>query len=182
MNFATLHNQRKLILVAAVVGIISAFLPWIDIVIGTINGFHGKGIIVFLSFAAALIVGLMGNKATALDKAMWLVTLATGAIALFFTVLYINDFSGFGGFGPGMGIGVWIALIASLGILAASWFLKSPGDSIQSGFNSLKNKVSSNINTNTPSSKMDELERLIKLKEEGKITEEEYQQMKSKIL
>ena len=47
MNFQTMNKQRKFVLIAAAVGIISMFLPWISVsVLGfsqTINGMHDKG-------------------------------------------------------------------------------------------------------------------------------------------
>ena len=52
MNFQTLHLQRKLILVVAVAGIISVFLPWFSAgAFGFsvhINGFRGWGVLAFL--------------------------------------------------------------------------------------------------------------------------------------
>ena len=82
------------------------------------------------------------------------------------------------------GIGIWIALLASLGIVASAWLFKKPGDSLQAGFESLKKSMP--VSTNQPSkpantSKVDELEKLINLKNEGKISEEEYEQMKAKL-
>lgn len=55
MNFNTLHKQRKAILIAAVIGVIGVFLPWITV--GFLgqnihsNGFHGIGILAFLALA-----------------------------------------------------------------------------------------------------------------------------------
>ena len=193
MDFTALNKQRKFILIAAAIGVISIFLPWISISgygLGySINGFHSYGIVVFLGFAAAGIVAILGDQTKSFDKAMWLVELVAGAAAVLFTILFMTDLAGTGSFGAGYGIGLWIGLLASAGVLVSAWLLKSPEDNLKDGFDSLKTKVTAATNANATASagpggtsKVDELEKLIKLKQEGKISEEEYQQLKSKIL
>jgi hypothetical protein len=189
MDFATLNKQRKFILIAAVLGVISIFLPWLSFSGLSISGFHSYGILVFIGFAGAGVVAVLGDQTKAVDKGMWMAELIAGAISLLFTIIYIMSIPDIGGFGMGYGIGLWIALIASIGVLGSAWFLKSPEDSLQGGFDSLKTKVATAANSNTTttssptnSSKVEELEKLIKLKEAGKISEEEYQELKSKIL
>ncbi len=189
MDFATLNKQRKFILIAAAIGIISIFLPWLSFSGLSINGFHSYGILVFIGFAGAGVVAVLGDQTKAVDKAMWMAELIAGAISLLFTIIYITSIPDIGGFGMGYGIGLWIALVASVGVLGSAWFLKSPEDNLQGGFDSLKTKVVTAANSNTiatsapaKSSKVEELEKLIKLKEEGKISEEEYQELKSKLI
>jgi hypothetical protein len=206
MNFQTLNKQRKMILIAAAIGLIAVFLPWIkmsasilgnEIASESINGFHGSGVVVFLAFAVACVLSLMGDQTKTLEKTMWFITLAAGAVALLFVVISLLNSSG----GPEsavadikFGFGIWIALAASLGTLAAAWMYKNPEDTLKDGLESLKKGIAIPSNstpggTPTPprqapsgNSRMDELERLIKMKNEGKITEEEYQQLKSKLL
>jgi hypothetical protein len=193
MDFATLNKQRKFVLIAAVVGIISIFLPWIAVSgLGlsiSENGFHSYGVMVFIGFIVGAVLTIMGDQTKPLDKTMWFVELIAGAIALIFTVLFMSTLSGAEGVGAGYGIGLWLSILASIGALASAWLLRSPGDNLQDSFESLKTKVTSAANStpsgtssNAATSKVAELERLIKLKEEGKISEEEYQVMKSKIL
>jgi hypothetical protein len=193
MDFANLNKQRKFILIAALVGVISIFLPWISIsgfgMSISANGFHSYGIMVFIAFIAAGIVAIMGDQTKPLDQAMWLVELAAGAVALIFAFLSMSNLSGGESFGAGFGIGSWLAILSALGVVGSAWLLKSPGDSLQEGFESLKGKVATAAGPANPPpsataapSKVAELERLIKLKEEGKITEEEYQEMKGKIM
>jgi hypothetical protein len=116
-------------------------------------------------------------------------------VALLFVVISLLNSSG----GPEgeiadvkFGIGIWLALAASLGTLGAAWMFKNPEDTLKDGLESLKKGIAIPTNS-TPggasssrssggSSRMEELERLIKMKNEGKITEEEYQQLKSKLL
>jgi hypothetical protein len=206
MNFQLLNKQRKMILIAAAIGLISVFLPWItmsasmfgnEIASESRNGFHGSGVVVFLAFAVAVILSLMGDQTKTLEKTMWFVTLAAGAVALLFVVISLINSSG----GPEgaiadikFGFGIWIALAASLGTVAAAWMFKNPEDNLKDGLESLKKGIAIPSNSTpggaaTPprqapnsNSRMDELERLIRMKNEGKITEEEYQQLKSKLL
>ena len=85
MNFQTMNKQRKFVLIAAAIGVISMFLPWISVsVLGysqSVNGMHDKGILVFLCFAASGIIAYLGDQTKNLDKTMWTVTLLAGAIA-----------------------------------------------------------------------------------------------------
>lgn len=137
MNFQTLNTQRKLILIAAAIGVISIFLPWITVSIfgqsNSANGFRDTGIVVFLAFVAAGVVSVMGDQTSKLDKKMWIIALGAGAVALVFTLISFGTFSGGGGWGlveAGYGFGIWIALIASIGILAFAWMHKNPEDNI----------------------------------------------------
>ena len=198
MNFQALNRQRKMILIAALVGLISVFLPWFTISAGGLgnnlsvstNGFHGSGIIVLLAFAASLIMALTGEPGEPLRSRSWIITLGLGVIALLFVGINMSNLSGAsGGYGivqAGYGFGLWIALAASLAILAAGWLYKNPSDSLKLAFEDLKKNISSppapkqgpgGSNTN-----MAELERLIELRNQNKITEEEFIQMKSKLL
>ena len=210
MNFQTMSKQRKFILIAAAVGIISIFLPWATVSMGMLgvsesesaNGFRSYGILVFLGFLAAAGVSLMGDQTKTLDKTMWIVSLIAGGVSVLFTALYMtnisNAFGANGGLGMvdvGFGFGLWIALLASLAVLAFSWMYRNPADDIKGAFDSFKKDISSaassvsksasDMTKQSPSSgsdKIAELERLTKLRDAGNITEEEYQQLKSKLL
>lgn len=187
MDFATLHKQRKFISIAAALSAIGILMPWVSLFGFSVNGAHGWGIIVLILLAATAVICFVGNQTQPLDQAMWLVALVSGGVGVLRAILFMSDMPGGSSFGVGVGIGAWVTLLGSAGVIASALLLKSPGDNIKDGFDSLVNKVSSAANTTnttntTPPSKIDELERLIKLKEEGKITEEEYQQLKSKLL
>lgn len=203
-----MHKQRKFILIIAAIGAISVFLPWITVsaeglgvrISESQNGFRGTGVLVFLAFAGAAILALMGDQSRILDKTMWMAAICAGAIALLFVVVHLTNTSNAdGGLGlAGPGFGIWISLAASIGTLAAAWVFRNPGDTLKSGFESLKHDLGGlsgssgpasggsntpNRNSSTESSnRMAELEKLIDLKNQGKISEEEYQSMKSKLL
>jgi hypothetical protein len=190
MNFQAMSKQRKFLLITAAVGLISIFLPWHTaggIFEGiSVNGFHGLGILVFFLFAGAGVLAILGDQTKPLDKTMWLITLAAGAVSLLCVIVRLSGAGdAFGILKPGFGL--WIALIVSIGIIAFAWLYRNPGDTLQNAFDGLKGNISSastNITTPTPKtgSKIDELEKLIELKNQGKITDEEYQTLKSKIM
>jgi hypothetical protein len=203
MNFQTLNMQRKLIMICSVIGLISIFLPWVTISAGMFgvsmsehyNGFRGAGVWVFICFIATLAVSLPGDHTQKLNKSLWLVCLALALIAALIVVVSITKKQGDGGFGiveARTGVGAWIALIASAGVLIFNWVYRQPGDNIGNSFESLKKdipfKMASTENTagSVPASseknKMEELEKLIDLKNKGHITEDEYHRLKSKLI
>lgn len=189
MNFQAMSKQRKFLLITALAGIISVFLPWHTaggLFEGlSINGFHGIGVLVFFLFAAVGVLAIIGNQTKPLDKTLWLIAMAAGAVALLCIITRLSGSSdAFGILKPGLGL--WIALAASLGIVAFAWMYKNPGDTLQNAFDGLKKNISA-ANSSEPkststTSKVDELEKLIELKNQGKITDEEYQMMKQKML
>lgn len=146
-----MNKQRKFVLIAAAVGVISMFLPWISVsVLGfsqTINGMHDKGILVFLCFAASGIIAYLGDQTKNLDKTMWAVTLIAGALALLMVIWFYFQVTGDGNvFGGSLiGFGLYIAGIAALGILIAAYMFRSPTDNIKDGFNSIKKDLESKI-------------------------------------
>ncbi|MEO7311668.1 MAG: hypothetical protein ABIX01_14790 [Chitinophagaceae bacterium] len=136
MNFATMNKQRKFIMIAALAGIIGIFLPWASF--GgfiSVNGFNGWGILVFFAFLGAGAIAYLGNQLQTLEKTMWFVALICGAIGLLFSVIFLARAGSFSG------IGVYVSLLASAGILGSAWMFKNPGDDIKSGFDSLKKNI-----------------------------------------
>lgn len=156
MNFQTMSKQRKFVLISAAVGFISMFLPWISVsMMGysqSVNGMHDKGILVFLCFVASGVIAYLGDQTKNLDKTMWAVTLLAGAIALLFTIWFYSQASGSILGSSFIGFGVYIAAIASIGILASAYMFRSPTDNLKDGFNSMKKDIEGKIgNTgNTP--------------------------------
>lgn len=151
MNFQTMNKQRKFVLIAAAVGIISMFLPWISISIfgytQSQNGMHDIGILAFLCFIVSGAIAYLGDQTKNLEKNMWGIVLAAGALALLSTVWFyfkIND-SIMGG--SMVGFGLYIAAVAAIGVLGSAYLLRSPTDSIKDTFNSMKKNIGNKINT-----------------------------------
>jgi hypothetical protein len=186
MNFNTMSKQRKFVAIAALVGVIAMFLPWASVsalgISNSVNGLHGAGYLAFLAFGGAVAVSMIGKQDENLDKRMWIVALGCGTIALLITLyalLDINTGSVGGYVSIQYGIGIFLSLAAAAGVVACAWMFKRPEDTLQSGFDALKNEMG----TTAPpaSSKVDELAKLADLKAQGKITDAEYEDMKSKL-
>ena len=162
MNFQTMNKQRKFILIAAAVGIISMFLPWISISVSFLgygashseNGFHGIGILAFLCFTTCGVIAWLGDQTKNLDKNMWAIALVGGALALLSVIMFYLNYIPHESFGGSSltGFGVYIAGIAAIGILAAAYMFRSPTDNLKDSFNTLKKDIENKINTtaNTP--------------------------------
>jgi len=146
MNFQTMNKQRKFILIAALAGIIAMFLPWVSVFGFSSNGMHGSGIVVFLCFIGAGVVAYLGDQTKTLDKTYWFVALACGGLATLITV--INFLRGIEAISY-YGIGFYAATAASIAVLAAAYVYRSPGDSIKSGFDSLKNDIEKKADNTT---------------------------------
>ncbi len=190
-----LHKQRKFILIASAAGIISIFLPWKSFSAGMfgvsvsqgVNGFHDAGIVAMLCFGAGIAFSLIGEQSSALQKNMWLGVLATGSIAFLATIInMIKTKSAGGGFVEfTIGWGCWLAMLAAIATIVSAWLFRNPDHQLKESLEGLKKNISSlnsSSTTDKKSTSIEELEKLIKLKEEGHITEAEYQQMKSKLL
>jgi len=157
MNFQTMSKQRKFVLIAAALGIISMFLPWISISIfgytQSQNGMHDIGILAFLCFVVSGIVAYLGDQTKNLDKNMWGIVLVAGALALISAAWFyfkIND-SIMGG--SLVGFGLYISAIAAIGVLGSAYLFRSPTDSIKDSFNSMKKNIESkmgNTDNTTP--------------------------------
>ena len=95
MNFETMSKQRKFILIAAAVGFIAMFLPWINIsffgISSSLNGMHDKGILVFICFVVAGVLAYTGDQTKNLDKKNWFIVLIAGALATLIMLWYFID-------------------------------------------------------------------------------------------
>ncbi|HUS01062.1 MAG TPA: hypothetical protein VMY77_05010 [Chitinophagaceae bacterium] len=150
MNFQTMSKQRKFVLIAAVVGVIGIFCPWIYLFGFSVNGFRGVGILIFLCLLVAAVVALMGDQTKNLDKTNWMITLIAGALASI--IMVINFLNALGAELQFMSFGFYMTLLGSLGTLAATFMYRSPDDNIKSGFDSLKKDIGTKMNnTNTNS-------------------------------
>jgi peptidoglycan/LPS O-acetylase OafA/YrhL len=148
MNFQTMSKQRKFVLIAAAVGIIGIFCPWVTLFGFNVNGFRGVGILIFICLLAAVVLALMGDQTKNLDKTNWMIILIASALAAI--IMVINLFDAQLEF---MSFGFYMTLLGTLGTLAAVFIFRSPDDNIKDGFDSLKkdfgNKMGNTGTTNT---------------------------------
>jgi amino acid transporter len=150
MNFQTMNKQRKFVLIAAVVGTISMFLPWISFFGFSINGMHGSGILVFLCFVVSGIIALLGDQTKNLEKTMWGITLIAGALALLVILYFLIDSSGSNNiFGSvtGFSFGFYLSGLAAIGVLLSAYLLRSPSDNLKDSFNSMKKNIETKMHT-----------------------------------
>ena len=162
MNFQTMSKQRKFILIAALAGIIGMFLPWYTFslfgVYGSVNGMHGEGLLVFLCFAVSAVIAYLGDQTKTLLPSSWIIVLICGALATLivaWNMLRSNDY----GLLSSMSFGIYLVVIAAIGVVAAAFIFRSPTDTIKGGFDSFKKDVNDRIkntennnpgNTNPP--------------------------------
>jgi peptidoglycan/LPS O-acetylase OafA/YrhL len=148
MNFQTMNKQRKFVLIAAAVGIISMFLPWISFFGFSVNGMHGSGILVFLCFIASGIIALLGDQTKNLEKTMWGITLIAGALALLIILYFLIDSSGnnnvFGSV-TGFSFGFYLSGLAAIGVLLSAYLFRSPTDNLKDSFSSMKKNIEGKV-------------------------------------
>ena len=152
MNFQLMSKQRKFILIAAGIGIIAMFLPWIRISIlgfvgGSINGMHDWGILVFLAFLVAGGITLMGDQTKTLDKTMWMAALIAGGVAALIMVIFFLKAMDAISF---LSFGFYLALLASIGVLYSAYVYRPSGYNIKDGFDSLKSDIEKKTKSDTP--------------------------------
>ena len=144
-----MHKQRLAVMIAAGVGVISTFLPWVTVSIfgfsTSVNGIGTwQGILVFLLCVGAGILSFMGEDRNRPIEANFVkfVAIAGGVSFLLMLLIVISG----GGAGVGsLGMGAYLALIASLAVLAVPFVIKDSGaisipskDSIKDEFNEMK--------------------------------------------
>jgi len=150
MNFETMSNQRKMVLIAAAVGIICMFLPWISISIPILgqtassNGMRGWGIVVFACFVIAGFLAFSGDQSTNLNRTNWMAVLIAGGIASL--IMIINFIKSMDVLSV-VGFGFYGALVASIGVVAFAFMHRSASDSLQGGFDSLKGEINRKMNS-----------------------------------
>ena len=161
MNFETMSKQRKYILIAAVVGVVSLFLPWVKVsffgATGSINAMKGSsGYFVFALFVVSGIMAYRGNQNNNIDKKSWIVVLICSIVAtLWLLLIWLGSSNSING--TSLAYGYYLSLLSAIGVVVAAFIFRSPSDNIKDGFNSLKNDINARINSgssgssNTPS-------------------------------
>ena len=101
MDINKIHKQRLVILILAIIGVISAFLPWATTELSvwgasyreSINGIQGDGMISFLAFIAAGVIAVLGNTKQTVTKDdifKWGTVGAGGVAALIALIAMMN--------------------------------------------------------------------------------------------
>lgn len=153
MDFNTMHNQRKFIMIAAVIGLIGCFLPWITFpsLFGlgktSWNGFHRGGLLVFISMIVAGVLAFVGDQKTALQQTAWIIVLALGAVSVLICILTMVNKFGAGELGGLVktGIGLYISALASAGVVAAAYLFKGAGQDLGRSLNEMKKNVANKL-------------------------------------
>ncbi len=153
MNFQTMSKQRKFILIAAGIGVLSMFLPWIKISIfgisNSVNGMRDKGLLVFACFVVAGIIAYMGDQTKNLNRTNWFIVLISGAIASLLMIWFYSDASGTMASSL-LSYGFYLSTLSAIGIVVSAYLFKSAGDTIKGGFDQLKNDITDKTKSNNP--------------------------------
>lgn len=206
-----MNQQRLIIFIAAFIGIISLFFSWVTFSFestlysgnqsatnsGDI-GFSGLGMVVFICNVVCIVLSLIADKSKPFDKKSVNYILIAGLIGLSFTILHLGvniakELKYLRGYDVNWiipGIGGWLSLFASSGIIASTWYFKKSGNLLEEGFKTLKNKITSNTFTIAPVSNniskeynaIEEIEKLFQMKEKGIISDENFKLMKEKTI
>jgi len=124
-----MHNQRVVLIISSVVGIIAAFLPFEKTLFYSVSLLEtqdGTGYIVIGAFAISLIVSFLGNIRKAMIKGHLAGTIIVGVIPGILLLLFIliNIKYDFISFLTNYAIGYYLVLAASLSILLFGLILK----------------------------------------------------------
>jgi hypothetical protein len=92
------------------------------------------------------VISMMGDQNMNLDKTMWMVTLIVGGLAALIMIITFFDAAA-----NIFTYGFYLALLASLGIVAAAYLFRTPGQNIKDGFDSLKKDIEDKTKSNKPS-------------------------------
>lgn len=134
-----MNKQRRYILIASAIGVVSMFLPWMSVLFISINGMHGIGVLIFFCFVACGILAFAGDQTKTMDKTKWTLTLVIGGLA--FLIMVIKFFQSLD-YLRFIELGFFIALLASAGILGAAYFYRPAGYNVKDGIASLKDSFS----------------------------------------
>jgi hypothetical protein len=130
-----MNKQRMFIVIAAVLGIVATFLPWIELAMGSIAGTKGDGWITLLLFLVSAVLAVLGNRNSSLSGVKLYgamgPALTAGLIGLY-KILNFNS-SLPDGDNPfalalrntmSIGIGLYLVVIAGLAIPVIGYFMR----------------------------------------------------------
>ena len=131
------HNQRLVILVAATLGMLATFLPWVHVpILGAVSGTRGIGWITLLFFVAPLKYSLTGDKAAPVRGIeRWFAAIGAGVASLIALGKIIdvqrlvaelareNEFTEAFSASVEIGVGLYLVVAAGAAIVIAAWAL-----------------------------------------------------------
>ena len=133
-----------MMLIAAAIGVVCMFLPWVSFLGFSINGMHDWGVLVFLCFLVAGVMAFIGDQTKNLPPTNWMIGLIASAVAAL--IMVINFFNLTEALG-GLSVGFYGALLAAIALLAFTFLYRSSTDNLQSGFDHLKRSIESKTAT-----------------------------------
>jgi len=156
-----MNKQRKLVLIAAVCGLICMFLTWAGdstTIYGQtystkINGMREWGIVVFLCFLLSGALAWLGDQSKHISRLNWMLVVIAGAIATL--IMLIGFFNATSNLGI-LKFGFYGAFSASIGILVFAYNNRAADDSLANGFDSLKESIGSKASA-TPNSRANDI-------------------------
>lgn len=114
MNIKFTTKPNMILIIVSIVLFISIFLPWYSVSAfgfsASVNGFRSGGILTFLMS----LVGIALSFIVILPRYRALGTAGAGIISLLGVIIAMTDLGG----GAGMGFGMIVALILSMGLIA----------------------------------------------------------------
>jgi hypothetical protein len=130
-----MNKQRLFILAAAVLGIVSSFLPWITLPMGSISGIKGDGWLTLILFLVPTIISVIGNRNGKLTRMNLYIAMGPALLAGLIGLYKIIDFNsslpdGDNPFALGIrsamsiGIGLYLVVAAGLAVPAIGLFVK----------------------------------------------------------
>ncbi len=144
-----MHKQRLAVVISAGLGVIATFLPWVSVSMGFLGNYSVSGIsiwpgmLTFLACVGAGVLAFLGADRTKPIEANYVKFVAiAGAVPFIIIVLNMLGAMGSGG----LGIGIYLAILATAAIVAVPFVVKDNGDismpnkqSITDEFNQMRN-------------------------------------------
>lgn len=133
-----MNKQRIAILIAAGLGVLSTFMPWVTMpFIGSINGMHEVGWTILILFIIPLIISLTGDKKVALKGGLLyaaiIPSIIAGIIGIWKMVELKTEFSNEMGDNPftdlfeasvSIGLGLYLVVIAGIALPILAFAIK----------------------------------------------------------
>lgn len=139
-----MNKQRIAILIAASIGALGTFLPWVHApIVGSVPGSSGSdGWITFILFVITIGICFIGNRTKTLNLGFLIGAIVPSLLASVIALIKIIDFnsktSGMGDDNPfakaltqtvGIGIGLYLIVLAGIAVLVAGIFLRKSFES-----------------------------------------------------